>query len=291
MTSTNSPTPSPRTIPKPTVDTSTPIQPIKERRKPGRPPKTTRPGSFGRGGGISTRSTHFDPNLEDNPSGQTTQPIRSQTPSPILKPPPPPAIQPQLRTTTQDPQRPRVSFSTLNKPTVPTAPNPTRPTSPLIIETVNEEGDTSDESLPDLVPDMFQNTSRNLSKTSFGSDPDDITPPSTMATTTHTNTNTIERLTDPDLLQMTTGKTRMTRLLNTFGFTVEPFTITLLDDLGAKDDHAIMDLTSWDPNTLYDILNAHHILRQNIPNPTTRLYYLCHLLTTLKLIRTYLYNT
>jgi hypothetical protein len=61
----------------------------------------------------------------------------------------------------------------------------------------------------------------------------------------------------------------------------------MLDDIGAKDDHAIMDLTSWDPNTLYDVLNQHHILRQQIPSPTSRLYYLCNVLTTLKLIRTY----
>ena len=169
-------------------------------------------------------------------------------------------------------------------------PTHTRP-SPPIVETVYDDPTDDDSAIPDLVPDMFQNTPRNLSKTSFAS-VDDNEPTTNddidnRETQMNPNPSLVDRLTDNNLTNLTSGKTRMTRLLNLFGFTIEPYTITLLDDIGATDDHAIMDLTSWDPNTLYDVIDDNHILKQHLPNPTSRFYYICNLLTTLKVIRLY----
>ena len=62
----------------------TPEQPTKTGRRPGRPPKTTRTGPFGRGGGLTTKSTRFDPSLDvktDPVVDPKTTTTRDPTPS------------------------------------------------------------------------------------------------------------------------------------------------------------------------------------------------------------------
>ena len=262
--SSNSPTPQSNNNPSTDSRPNTPPQVPIERRRPGRPPKNLQTSSMGRGGGFSRRSQRIDVN--------------------------PPTL--------QDTNAPDPSPSPPSSPTTTGIAQPTLPVqnSPPIVETVHSEDDTDNE-IPDLVPDMFQNTPRNLSKTSFSQPnvaPNDTTTigntnNESYQGTTNINTN-VDHLTDPKLLNMDNGKTKLTRLLNTFGFTVEPYTILLLDDIGAKDDHAIMDLTSWTHTTIYDILYNHRILTHQLPNPTTRFYYICNFLTTLQLIKLYYKN-
>lgn len=257
------PTPS-RDNPLEDRDTPIPAPPVK--RRPGRPPKTSNLGTSGRGGGTTRKTTRFDSTLttmtRDDLATRTT---RNETPSP--SPPSPPQKEPD-ETDKKLPAR----------------------NAPPIVETVHDDPTDTDSEMPDLVPDMFTNTPRNLSKTSFASEPDTTDEPQETTKkpgSVNPKTNTVDRLTDPSLTNLPSGQQRLTRLLNIFGFTIEPYTLNILTDIGATDDHAIMDLTSWDVDTLYDVLHENNILKQSLPNPTTRFYYVCNLLTTLKLIRTY----
>ena len=65
----------------------TPEQPTKTGRRPGRPPKTTRTGPFGRGGGLTTKSTRFDPSL-DTKTDPVVDPKTTTTRDPTPSPPP-----------------------------------------------------------------------------------------------------------------------------------------------------------------------------------------------------------
>ena len=73
-----------------TNDDKTPEQPTKTGRLPGQPPKTTRTGTFGRGGGLTTKSTRFEPSIDDKTDGiPAPPPITTRDPSPSPPPSPP----------------------------------------------------------------------------------------------------------------------------------------------------------------------------------------------------------
>jgi hypothetical protein len=77
----------------PTEDRDTPIPAPPAKRRPGRPPKISNQGTFGRGGGTTRKMTRFDSTLTTMTKDDlVTRTTRNETPSP--SPPSPPQKEP-----------------------------------------------------------------------------------------------------------------------------------------------------------------------------------------------------